>query len=190
MKNQALYIKKTWFTRLSGCPRISSSDNLCQSEGGVKIHTNLWTPCWRELSRKLLIREAQVYLWIPLREGVRSIYRGQVNLGSKVQYLFFFKLHHRGERGSKGRGLQTSKQRTQNLWPKDCLELCMSGTPYKIYCSVHAYRGSVNIDPVYPLNSQGVEHVICYCCDCSCCPLPSQPIRQKLLQKVVCSCAL
>ena len=102
MKNQALYIKKTWFTRLSGCPRISSSDNLCQSEGGVKIHTNLWTPCWRELSRKLLIREAQVYLWIPLREGVRSIYRGQVNLGSKVQYLFFLNCTTEGRGGAKG----------------------------------------------------------------------------------------
>ena len=38
--------------------------------------------------------------------------------------VFFLKLHHRGERGRKGRVVLISKQRTQNLRPKDYLESC------------------------------------------------------------------
>ena len=45
-----------------------------------------------------------------------QVYRGQVNPWVKDSVsVFLLELHRRGERGRKGRGVQISKQKTQNL---------------------------------------------------------------------------
>ena len=70
-------------------------------------------------------RDSNPGLSIAGRVGRLVVYRG---LGIYVVkgsvHVFFGKLHHRGERGRKGRECKISKQSTQNLWHHNYLDPC------------------------------------------------------------------
>ena len=54
------------------------------------------------------------------------LYKGLGIYDVKVSVpVFFWKLHHRGERGRKGRECKISKQSTQNLWHHKFLDPCI-----------------------------------------------------------------
>ena len=95
------------------------------SEFPTHLHSGWWPRsriCWESPGMEKKILEI---LYNSRMLHVVSVYRSHVIPWVKGSVpVFFLKLHHRGERGRKGRGVQISKQRTQNLWPKDYLEPC------------------------------------------------------------------